>query len=738
MRRASLLGVLVLVPVSAIAAESIGVEQLFEGATKEQAQVRAALVDASWDLPEDVLNRIQGVDVTDAEWIEENLQNLVDPENANVRLPFVDLAVGSPGPEATVQRTYNSRYTAASELGAGWSWSFGTKITKLGNDLLLRDRDGSETVFTARGKGEWVSTVLGQRIATKNGGYLRTATNRAEAERFDRDGYLMERIDGDGRKLTVLRDRSGRPQTIVAANGRRLSVEVDNAGRIVEMADPAGRKAIYSYDGQGRLSKTSVNGLETAYAYDAEGQLSQVTFPAGNVLSIDYTPAGWAEELRMGNRAVRASFTTNDRAPNVHGASINVDGATTKYLFDENAGRAEITGEEGTEVRTLDRKRGVVAGASRGADKSLYQHDELGRLVKMRATDGTLAYTYGPRAVKTMDVALDGGIRTHAEFDDAGNVTRMVEGNRTFEVKYAAGLPVEVRLNGAVLRRSEYAANGDLIAITDENGRTTRIGYDAAGWVTSLERVGAAKIEIAPQPASFLPKIRVTRNLPAGPKAEVLQAPEMQFLYGELSEAKPTKRASLDSIPGTKFAGIGMLPAAGAPILAGCNENIFFCGTGYALKCFAVRGINDISPVGTPFEFDPKTGEYKYIGLKEWGLDQLKSLGIERTKDGGFAVAKHILKEGATKGSGFWRKAAARARQAWAIGKKLGKKLAAPIKIIMLIPTAYQCGKETSAADSPLCTPDRLCLEEMNPQIPRRTGGTGASGGGMDASFIRP
>lgn len=728
-------GLILALPLSAIAAEAIPVSEprpvteLF-GATEEQSQLRAAIVDASWDLPYEVLVRIQGVDQTDRERIEENLEGLIDPQTASVRVPFLDLGLGSHGPDAIVERIYNSRDTSASEFGTGWSWSFGARITKSGSDLLLHDGFGGEVVFKATGEKSWAASMLGQQVELKSDGYFRTATGAAEAERYDKNGFLVVRMDAAGKKVAVQRDRKGLPLAIVAANGRKLAVKTDANGKIVSITDPAGRAATYAYK-EGRLAKSVVAGLETAYAYDAEGMLTMVTFPDAASLVLRYNGSGWVNDIRMGERAVKASFTSNPASPAVHGASIQDGTETTRYQFDELGGRADIVHPDGAkEAIKADLARRSVSEVALGSEKSRYEYDALGRLTRVRGVDGTMAMTYGPRSVRTLEFALEDGTRTAALFDDAGNMVRIQGEGHTVEVRYENGLPVETRVNGTVARRSEYDATGDLTAIHDEKGRTLRIRYDAAGMVTALQRPDAALVEIAPQDGAFLPKIRVSRKLPAGVDRRNLAFPEMAFLYGDLASARPSKRAGLDSIPGVKFAGLGNLPlSAGVPVLAGCFEQLFLCQVGFSFKCLGVKLLNDLSPIGSPFDFDPKTGEYKF-DPKNYIWNQVSEALEDAFKDAAADAGKMALKDIATSGSGWWRRAAQNTRNTIAFGKRVArvlkpliKKLGLPLKLLMAVKTAYDCATEVSDNSMTLCNPDRVCAEPKPLDIPRTPAG---------------
>lgn len=715
---------------------------LFPDATAEQAKLRAALVDASWDLPQEVLERIQGVGETNEEHLSAVLPRLVNPSNANVRIPLTDLRIGAPGPSADVRRMYNSRDDSGGNFGTGWSWGFGARLRKTGTDLTLTDDDGGALVFTPAGARVWRFLASGDQILQKGDGYLRTSAAMAEAERYDRNGYLVERIGADGRKVTIRRDTRGTPTAIIAANGRQIRIRSDRQGRITEMVDDAGRKATYEYEGA-RLVRSSVDGLLTKYEYDEEARLSAVTFPSTSLLTIRYNAADWVEELRLDEQVVRATFSVSASRPDIHGASLQFEGETTRYEFDEAQGTTRIVYPSGmVETRKVDPACGCLSEAEIGGQKATYRYDQLGRLVMVAAPDGTIRMAYGPKALKAIQVRTK-QMSVDATFDAQGNLVRTEGRGLVQEFAYDDGLITRATLNGKVVQTIGYDRFGDPVSFRDLRGRETKVAYDAAGMVKEIQRDGHTKVEIAHQTGRYVPKIRLSIRTGQGTQTTILANPEMAFLYGDLAGETPIRKASLDSIPGVKLASLAGAPIGLPVILAAreCGSNTLLCGLGVSANCFGAALLDAVSPVGSPIYFDPETGTSSLDPGRfaaDWGLGKVTDswgvpISVSTNEDGTLDVSADVGKEeltalagvlgreagrqiaitngkGGKKKSGFWRRVADRALRnkgkALRVLGKIAKGLAKPIAVIMLVKDAYDCGVAgADAQNSAVCNP---------------------------------
>ena len=696
--RISVAAAALLVPSLALAAERATFESLFPDMDPVQVRTRAALIDASWDVPLEVMERIPGAALTDEERLrEEGLASLVNPANANLTLPFVDLRLGSAGPEATVERTYNSLETLVAEFGRGWSWSYGVRLQQLGETVVVTESDGSTITFEKSDAGFFSS--LGQELVKDGRGWLRTSKEAGEAERYDKRGFLLERTDSAGRKLTLKRDGEGRLLAIVAANGREIRVKSDARGRIVSMTDPAGRVATYEY-AEDRLVASVVDGLVTSYAYDADHTISQVTYPTGANLQLRYNEGGWISEIQLGSDIVRASFTFSADTPALHGALIK-EGAgdsseSTRYSYDEDAGTAEVTFPDGSKVaKKFDTTCGCMTEAKQGDDAGRFAYDESGRMSEMAGDDSTIRFTYGPRAVRTMEIKANDPAKSAAmTFDDGGNLLRVDSNGRSIAFEYQSGLVTKVAEKGRVGQWITYTATGDVATVKNSEGDSVSFEYDASGMVTAIHRGNHTTLEFKRVTGSFVPKVRLTQRSKAGITAVELPPSEMQFLYGDAASAVPVKKASLDRIGGTKVAGLPGMPLGGLSVFCYGRD----CARMRVGACLVPVLLNTLSPIGTPLSFNTVTGTWE-IDLKEWATgrteDELKDAIKEAAKaEVEKAKKKGWFKRAVSKVAGF---AEGLVKKAAKVVLKVVKTLIKPIQVVLALKDAYDCFRNANS-----------------------------------------
>lgn len=669
---------ILLVSSTAFAAEAPKptVADLFGGSTPQQANLRAAMSEVTFDLPQDTMMSLPGVAPSDADIASSMLEELVNPANANAWIPFFDLQVASPGPETAVRRIFNTRDPSKGEFGAGFSWSYGESLQKLGDSLIVHDPDGGMREFLAKGSGKWVHPQGGQTIVAKDDGWLRTAPGEGSAERYDKDGRLVEKIDAYGKKTTVKRDERGRIKSIVASNGRTLTFTTDANGRVLSVKDPAGTTMSYAYDGDGRMVSSTKAGLTTDYAYDADGQLVSVVYPLGEELHLDYNQAGWLVSAAIGQEKLTARYTADAQHSDLHGAEVTLDGETTKYEYDDANGSTRIVHSSGNvESRKVDPTCGCLGEAKLNDDPTHFVYDDQGRLLRVVNAAGSMAWEYGPRAPRRY-IAKGEGKTIVVGYDDAGSVMSVeTEGMPPISYDRVDGQVTGVRVAGALMRRMEYDAAGDLVSIGDANG-SDRIGiqYDAAGNPIALLRNDFLKVDLETVTGKPVPKITVALKTKSGIKRSVLGPEEMAFLYGDTASAMPKKRASLDldGIPGTKVASLSdgimygeaitpeQAAAAGQAVWDGvkwawnkwsnfiappgprpCTAwNLFSCEMSSYLACIIPSLTNTLIPFAplVGFKFDTDTGEFKIEG-SIW--EQIRSV----IKDGDAVKGVELIAE---------------------------------------------------------------------------------------------
>lgn len=676
-------------------------QDMLGGRTKLEANQRAALMDVLGQLPLDVLTRIPGFLPMDSDVIASNLPDMLNPANGNLWLPFTDLAVHSNGPDASLTRIYNTRDLTPGSFGVGFSWSFGTRLQNVGGGISVKDPDGGVRYFEAV-KGQpklFRFAMAGQTIEVREGSYIRTSPADGMMEKFDREGFLVERRTADGLAVKILRNQKGAPSAIVAANGRRVSFTTDTNGRITEAKDDAGRSVRYVYD-DNRLTTVTVGSFKTTYKWSGF-QVTAVHFPDGETLNIAYNASGWVSDASIMGQVFRAGYRFLPERPEIQFADVTFQGAKTRYEIDGSTGVVRVIYPSGlVETQKVDPACGCVAEVSVGDDVTTYGYDNEGRLTKVTTEADTIQVAYGARGIAKMQIAR-GAERFLFIYDNLGQVTRIEATGRPHSEIVRSASATEIRANGKVLRRFEYDAKGDMVRHVEGN-KVVTVSYDAAGRPRRVQRNDHAAVELAYVADQYVPQMRVLLTSKTGTKASVLGLAELEHFFGP-SARVTAKKAWLDEVPGVKVAGpvvmLGANVPSGAPAPAPAGPKP--CVAGDTLKCKSAAMAACLGPelanlipfVGyiNPIAFDANTGEYTL----NWGnTDIAKIIGgdpraiagatIEGSENIADALAR--IQDGAVTATGaamddytlraiedarlgrdptVWRQAADRMRGAW-------------------------------------------------------------------------
>lgn len=316
---------------------------------------------------------------------------------------------------------------------------------------------------------------------TKNGVTIR--------ETFERDavGNLVARIDGVGNRQDYTVDAMGRVAAIRLADGSLWGFEYDGSNRLSAVVQPRGRYDDATLAGQP---------IRHTQRYDVLGHLLEEVLGAN-------TDAP---------RRTTWTFNAEGKATFVRDPL----GRTLQQLIDE---RGLVIREELREAQgTLARRRRFAYGKvgqllsteTEGAGRVVLAYDGFGRLRSVEGPDGTIARYRVDRRDAVVDIEIEGrtggpgtatGIlaRRRFEYDEAGFLRRQFE--EVFDSPGAASTDIETRFfrdgEGQATRtitprglfiehvRGPY---GLLREERDSLGSFVRIGYDAAGRQTGIER----------------------------------------------------------------------------------------------------------------------------------------------------------------------------------------------------------------------------------------------------------
>lgn len=253
---------------------------------------------------------------------------IVDPENANYSITFIDIPVGTNPLIQGVQRTYNSRSLHYGLFGFGWCSDIETHVSTLpSGDLELSICGaGKKTIFSkisdlsiASGKNVDVSETQ-FRSSTGNDVVRRTANGfmlmktGGEYSIFDNDGRLLEVRATSGRWAKIIYFGSA-VTTVLLDSGEIIYYSVDALGRISSAVTNAGLRADYSYSPDGDLIKVR-NAWQNDYfySYNTAHNLTKITYPGGRDVRMIYDVAkDWIISYKDDNCVEKYVYTGSSK-----------------------------------------------------------------------------------------------------------------------------------------------------------------------------------------------------------------------------------------------------------------------------------------------------------------------------------------------------------------------------------------------------------------------------------------
>jgi YD repeat-containing protein len=323
-----------------------------------------------------------------------------------------------------------------------------------GNNIKTIDPQGNTTLSTFDHFGNRLTQVDG------NGGvttYTYDAENQLTSTTDPLGNTTLNFYDSVGNRIAV-RDASGHTVTYLYNADNLLITVIDpSAG-----SSQASRTTRYSYDVVGnRTSTTDAEGRVTSYTYDALNRELTVTSPqvtnaAGNSISYttSYSYDGVGNRITIidnnGNRTDTV-YNSNNLVRRIADAS----GHISEYAYDADLNQVSIVigAELGATARQVvrfsyDQKDRLLSGTDALGNKQSYTYDGAdNRISATDANGGTTNYTY-----------------------DRDN--RLLIETKPAVVDPATGQPVRYTI------QHQYDANGNQVAVTDQDGHTVRTTFD--------------------------------------------------------------------------------------------------------------------------------------------------------------------------------------------------------------------------------------------------------------------
>ena len=374
--------------------------------------------------------------------------------------------------------------------------------------------------------------------------------------RYDRLGRLTSMIDAAGSVTTIeyfdKNETSGltemglepdtRAERFEKVTDPRTFVtwkEYDAAGNLIRVVhpDPDGDRSdlraisdVYAYNSDGTLAKQwQEYGNDTtpqrwkAYEYDAAGRLKRAADVLGTLAEYDYDRLD--NVIRTENSNGAETFTDFDRFGRVVSTQLTVGGLQlpgtlpTRYAYDYLGNTTYQSDEYCDRTYTLYDYLGrpvdiVEPDVSHAADVSnyrtpkqtIYEYNEDGTLFETRGSEGITRYGSYDLLGRAKSVTTNFGTaearETKYEFDEVGNVTKMVDAdhnvtkyeydqlNRVTKEWINIDLAKESEFIPAQYREWTYDGNGNLKSFRDRDDRVTFYNYDRMNRRTSVDSKG--------------------------------------------------------------------------------------------------------------------------------------------------------------------------------------------------------------------------------------------------------
>ena len=305
---------------------------------------------------------------------------------------------------------------------------------------------------------------------------------------YDTMGRMTAFIDGGGKRTEYLSDVANHRQEVTDRRGNVTVYEYDSKGNVTKKTDQTGNVTAWTYDDRGNnltetdplgntmtrtydargniLTENDPPGNTTAYTYNERNQILTVTDPLGNVTTNTYDDKGKlvSAEDAMGRKTLHAYDSDGSRI-----SSEDHRGNVTEYEYDARGNMIRETGPlnnvtgytydaHGNELtRTATR---TDADGSVVTMRTENRYDHLGRVTETTDPDGFSVLTEYDQVTGKQSAMTDKrGFRTTYEYDNAGNMKKIIHSDETTEI-------------------FTYDAEGNRETHTDRAGRTVTYLYD--------------------------------------------------------------------------------------------------------------------------------------------------------------------------------------------------------------------------------------------------------------------
>lgn len=318
-----------------------------------------------------------------------------------------------------------------------------------------------------------------------------------EVWRFDEKGWLTERADRNGNKLTYTLDSNANLTKITDTQGREVTFGHNGDGYITSATDWTGRTWTYNISGGQLNGYTDPENKTTSYAYDGALNLNEITDPRGNKTKITYD----ADKRVTSIKRITSGTTTGPTTSFAYTAADSACPATSTGKTVVTDPRSKNTtycyDKQGRVDKTIDAKGHVqTAGYTSNSDVNSYtkqskttsigfNSDFMPTSENRPAGENTTAtYKTGADKYRLSTVTNPQGSGNAFSYTSVGNLMGVTDSQSPTQVQ--AKLEYNGQTEAGVCPNNSSTKPGTLRCAIDGNNRQTRYGYDNQGNLTKV------------------------------------------------------------------------------------------------------------------------------------------------------------------------------------------------------------------------------------------------------------
>jgi RHS repeat-associated protein len=398
----------------------------------------------------------------------------------------LDLALAGPA-QLELTRMYNSVTTDEGAFGHGWCSLADAGLAFDDEQATFTRADGRVLLFPRLGDG-WDRGQGANLWLSRVGEGYRIADNQGAWWAMDALGRPTGQGSGPGTTVTLTRD-GDRLVEIADERGRciRLHWEDRHGGRVVAAESSDGRTATYDYDTHGHLVAVTTAAGTRSYGWDVEQHLVVTVTDADGVVE--------ADNVYDAQRRVRTQLTQHGRRvrfsylPGRVTVVDDEDGTRSNTWIADRSGRlvGVVDAHDERQSTAYDTHGNVIMVVERDGSTTVHEYDERGRRARTVSPSGTELTFHHDEADRLVAVITGDGALTEASYvGDDRDPSRIVDAEGgVAELTWDRGLLTRVVGPTGVTVLREHDAAGNLVALTDGDGHTSRFEHDAAGNVVA-------------------------------------------------------------------------------------------------------------------------------------------------------------------------------------------------------------------------------------------------------------